>query len=216
MKAGAPRRQDGFTLVELLASLTILGLISLMIVAGLGGRGAAWSRIDRDTAGGEAVEAAQARLADYVRRAAPVTLYSRPPRPDFDGQATSLFCLSPPAPGRGPGPLRRRRLSVDARGDLVLESVSDVAVDRKRFTDREVLLSGVQSLDLAYYGATDGGRPAWRPQWSRQITTPQLIRIRLTLPEGDRRRWPDLLVHPAADVDTECLLSPETGGCRGR
>jgi general secretion pathway protein J len=44
---------------------------------------------------------------------------------------------------------------------------------------------------------------------------PSLVRIRLEFAR-DQARWPDLVVHPLADIDSECLLVAETGRCRAR
>jgi hypothetical protein len=33
---------------------------------------------------------------------------------------------------------------------------------------------------------------------------------------GDPRVWPELIVHPAATVDSLCVIDAATGDCRGR
>jgi general secretion pathway protein J len=209
---------DGFTLVELLASLTVLAMLSLMILAGVGGRSLAWRRMNADTARGETVEATQALLRHRIETIVPVTLYNIvPPGPDFDGEGERAVFLSQPPSALGPGAIWRYQLALDAQGDLVLDSRSDVALDQHHWSDRQVLLHGVQSLDLAYFGALASNRgPDWQAQWVRQPFMPSLVRIRLDFPPGDRRRWPDLIVHPATDMDVFCKLSSATGGCIGR
>ena len=208
----------GFTLVELLASLVVLAMVCLMLVAGLGGRATAWSRMDRDTTRSEGVEAAQALLRDRLQRVWPTTVYNiQPPGPDFDGQARQAVFLAPPPQAAGPAALRRYQLGLDAGGDLLLLSRSDVAADRRRWSQRQVVLRGVESLDLAYFGAaTRDVAPGWRPDWSEQPVMPALVRVRVGFAPGDPRVWPELIVRPAADIDTNCILVASTGGCRGR
>lgn len=210
--------EQGFTLIELLASLTVLSLLGLMILAGMGGRSIAWGRMDREASAGEAVEATQALLRERIEHLWPATLYTIvPPGPDFRGTVDQMTFLAPPPTQQQPGPLRRYRLSLEVGGELVLESRSDVALDPNHWSERQVLLTGVQSLDLAYFGsALQGGGPAWRGDWLEQPFTPGLVRIRLDFPDGDRRRWPDLLIHPAADIDAGCVLEIASGRCRGR
>jgi general secretion pathway protein J len=127
-----------------------------------------------------------------------------------------MVFLAPPPPTQAPGPLRRYQLSLDTRGDLVLDSVSDVALVRRQWTDRQVLMRGVQALDLAYFGLQAPNKtPAWTDTWYEESVLPSLVRIRLAFPAGDRRRWPDLIVHPQADVDADCQLVAGAG-CKGR
>ena len=131
------RSEDGFTLVELLASLTVFAMLSLMLLAGVGERGIAWTRMDRETSRGETVEAVQALLYRWGEHIWPATVYNLfQPSPDFDGEADHMVFLAPPPPTQAPGPLRRYQLSLDTRGDLVLDSVSDVALVRRQWTDR--------------------------------------------------------------------------------
>lgn len=218
MAATGRSHEAGFTLIELLASLVVLGLLSLIILAGIGGRSVAWTRLDRKAEAGEAVEAAQGLVRGRLEHAWPLTLYNMAqPGPDFIGEAGRLVFLAPPPPAGTPGPLRRYQLSLDEAGDLVFDSLSDIALDQRGWSIHEVLLHGAQSVDFAYFGvATPDMRPAWRPSWRQQPVMPALVRIRVGFPEGDRRSWPDLIVHPMADIDTSCILVVATGGCRGR
>ncbi|MGC1305139.1 MAG: prepilin-type N-terminal cleavage/methylation domain-containing protein [Caulobacteraceae bacterium] len=213
MPFSSRRSNDGFTLVELLASLVVLAMLSLMLTAGLSERGIAWARMDRDTSSGEVVEAAQAVLADRLGHVWPTTIYDfLQPRPDFDGTTDWVQFLAPPPAARGLGPLKRYRLSLNVGGDLSLDSVSDVALDRRQPTDSQLLMRGVQALDIDYFGRVAPNQPAaWRPDWKRQAALPSLVRIRVGFPAGDRRRWPDLIVHPAADVGSDCTLNTGIG-----
>jgi hypothetical protein len=210
--------EAGSTLVELLASLTIMALFSLMLAAAFGGRVQAWSRMDRETEGGEAVEAAQGVLTDRIQRIWPAAIFHfrQPPGPDFDGGPDQLVFLAPALDAQERGPLQRYRLSVDAGGDLLLESMSDLTINRQQWSRRQVLLRGVQALDLSYFVSAPGQAAGWRTEWRQPPVLPALVRVRLTLADGDRRHWPDLTVHPLADIDDGCRLDTATGGCFGR
>jgi len=62
-------------------------------------------------------------------------------------------------------------------------------------TDTE-LTRGVDHLEFAYLGgAATGEPPHWKAQWAGP-ELPLLIRVRLQLEKGDRRRWPDLIAAP--------------------
>lgn len=209
--------EAGSTLVELLVSLAIMALFSLMLAAGLGGRVDAWTRMERQTAAGETVEAAQSILTDRIQRIWPAATFRfrQPPGPDFNGGPDQMMFLAPAPEAAGRGPLRRYRLSVDAGGDLVLESSSDLALHRQEL-ERQVLLQGVQAMDLAYFVVAPGQPAGWRTEWRQPSVLPSLIRVRLTFVEGDRRRWPDLAAHPLADIDDGCRLDVAAGRCLGR
>ena len=212
------RGRAGYTLVELLVALAIMALLSTMLLAGLARSGRTWERLDGAATRAEGVEAAQALLRARLQHAWPITRYDmRPPGPDFDGLATQLTFLAPPGERDGPGALRRYRLQLEPGGDLVLVSTSDVALAPARVERREVLLRDVDTISLSYFGAMEPDRaPQWRENWRQRPRMPSLVRIRLQFLNGDSRLWPDLVVHPLADIDTECVLVPATGGCQSR
>jgi general secretion pathway protein J len=213
-----PRRCDGFTLIELMASLAILAMISLLITSGVVTGRRVWSGLEASASAGESVDGAQVALRQTLERVFPATRYdSDEPYVDFAGAADSIEFLAPPPLATGPSALRRYRLSLNS-GDLVLASHSDVAADpRAPFGDDQVLLRGVQALDIAYYGAGPADAvKAWRYLWKTRPEPPELVRIRVDFAQGDRRQWPDLIVRPLADVDSQCVFDHAGEGCRGR
>jgi general secretion pathway protein J len=216
MRAG-PRASGGFALIEALASLVIVGMIGLMLFSGIGTGARVWERIDTREAGREAVDSAQSTLRDRIEQIYPATLYDKtPPYIDFAGQANHLvFISSPPEAGR-PAPLRRYGLLLNTAGQMILTSVSDAAPQTDTVVN-QVILSGVRGLEVAYFGST---RPdftrRWRPDWNDETALPSAVRIRVAFEPGDRRTWPDLIVHPRTTTDVSCSLDPISHGCKGR
>jgi general secretion pathway protein J len=217
MTSARPPLEQGFALVELLASLAVMALISLLLFSALGGRREALARLDRKFAGEMGVAAARDVLADRIERVWPVTdIMIRPkPGPQFEGRPTQLTFFAAPLQAEGPGPLRSYRLSVDVAGDVVLESHSAVALDEWSWPQRQVLLHGVESISLAYFDRS-GQAGGWRPEWRDQPVLPALVRVRIAFPQGDQRRWPDLVVRPLPTIDTDCVLDVGAGGCSAR
>jgi len=212
-------RSDGFALVEVIASLVILVMISLLIVTGVRTGHRVWERLDARTVAGEAVAGAQSLLRERIEKAyASTRLDASAPYTEFDGDAARLRFLAPAPAADGPQPVRRWSLNLGSNGDLVLSSWSDLAADPDHpAIASSVVLRGVKAIDIAYYGAgAPDFQPRWRPRWSGQATPPGLVRIRLGFGPGDRRYWPDLLIHPAVDVDALCKLDPVSGRCLGR
>ncbi len=210
-------RSAGFALVEALASLVIVGMISMMLIEGVGTGRRVWERIDAREASGEAIDGAQSVLRDRIEQIYAATLFNKnPPYVDFSGKADRLVFIATPPQSARPAPLRRYSLVLDTAGELVLSSVSDVAPDISPVA-RDVLLTGVRQVDVAYYGpSAPDFTPQWRRSWDDETALPQAIRVRLTFEPGDQRRWPDLIVHPKASVDVACMLNTVTHLCKGR
>jgi len=213
------RRDAGFSLVEMLVSLAILAMVSLMVLSGVGTGRRVWETLDARAAEGEGVSSAQGLLRARLERAFPSTRFdASTPYADFSGEEKTVEFLAPADEAHGPDALRRYTLGLTPAGELVLRSASDLAADPQHpAVQSVVLLRGVRNLELGYFGPTlVDSAPRWRGLWDSQPTPPELVRIRLAFAPGDRRVWPDLIVHPAATIDSGCVLNAATGRCGGR
>ncbi|MEM7021858.1 MAG: hypothetical protein AAF637_04610, partial [Pseudomonadota bacterium] len=75
-------------------------------------------------------------------------------------------------------------------------------------SEERVLMEEVEALDLAYFGAArPNAEPIWWHEWQAQQTLPRLIRMKLQFPEGDGRRWPELIVGIRVDLPPAFLSS---------
>jgi len=211
------KRDAGFTLVEMLVSLTLLAMAAAMMTTGFASGHRLWTTEERRTVDGETVEAAQTLLREGVERLRPNTrsdgalLYS-----DVDGASDQFTFVATPPDAERPAAMRRYRVSMDADGQLVMAWAPAPGSGHDQYTD-QVLLHGADSLRIDYFGAAQPNEPPqWQEAWSKRATPPQLVRIRLTFGPRDRRVWPDLIIRPAASVDTQCRVEADTGRCAGR
>ncbi len=210
-------RTAGYALIEMLATLVIIGMMSAMMISGLGASQQVWKRVDAANSMGDNMAGAQLLLRGRLERVFPATRYDKiPSYADFDGLADKMMFLSSPRDVQAPSALRRYQLGLASNGDLVLSSISDVAAPNAA-PENLVLLHNVQGLDIAYFGvAPPDNKPGWRFAWERRPAAPELIRIRVQFPPQDSRIWPELLIRPFVNVDTMCVLIVTAGKCRGR
>ncbi|MEI9930345.1 MAG: prepilin-type N-terminal cleavage/methylation domain-containing protein [Rhizomicrobium sp.] len=211
-------REAGYTLAELLVSLVILGMISMMMFQGISAGRRVWESADTANARGETISGAQLLVREKLERAFPATRYDKiPTYSDFVGVSNGVNFLSQPRDIRGQQGLVRYTLGLAPNGDLILSALSDLAADPKMPQEPLILLHNVQQLDIAYFGVAPPDKgPAWHEQWQFMPTLPLLMRIRVQFPPEDARAWPDLLIKPFATVDSMCVLTIMTGKCRGR
>ena len=70
------------------------------------------------------------------------------------------------------------------------------------------LMENVTTIEFAYFGTPDARRPAqWWDSWDGTKGLPTLVRLRLSFPQGDRRRWPDLIVRLVRRSSSRKVLS---------
>lgn len=209
-------REAGFTLVEMLAALAVLGLLSVLIVDGAGLGTRVWERAASAEARVDEIASAQAIVRGRIEALVPVTQYAGRAYTDLRGEPDKLFFYGPAASAARPDAPAVYRLSLSTGSELVLSGVGDLAPEASARRD-DVLLRNVAGVEFAYFGAASPDNVRrWRDRWIQQPFPPELIRIAVRLRPGDPRVWPDLIVRPAATIDLSCVLKPLTGGCKGR
>lgn len=217
------RRSDGeagFTLLELLVGLALFGLVSVALFHSLRFGLRAWERVESHSNGGDAVAEIQALLRRHLERAYPLWIeHAATPHVDFTGTADRIAFLAPAPQALIAGGLARLNLRVrHGNGRWRLELIAQPHPgDDGGGVLREILIGGLHSLQIAYFGADEAEAPGqWQPLWRDRGALPRLIRIRAAFPPGDRRLWPDLVVAPRLTADATCAYDPVTKFCRGR
>ena len=166
-------------------------MISMLVFQGVGMGRRVWEGIDRVATTEEAIEGAQEALRGRIEQMYPATLYGGDEaQTDINGQADTLEFLAPPddtlrarAPSAISSRADRGRASWCSRRSATSISARDTRITR------QVLLTGVQQIDLSYYGAAVGRFAAkqWRSEWFQQVMPPELVRVRVAFGRGDRR-----------------------------
>ncbi|HEX4303129.1 MAG TPA: prepilin-type N-terminal cleavage/methylation domain-containing protein [Rhizomicrobium sp.] len=203
------KAQAGFTLLELLVSMTLLALLFVLLFGGLRFGMRAWEHGGTTADNVESVRIVQDLVRGEIERTCPRRLPAQPqqiPRVDFSGERAALGFLAP-APGSAGG-ARCVLLTLTVKPDGPFERlVLGLGVNRQE-TD---LLRHAQSIELSYL-ATGG---AWQGSWRGQTDLPALVRLRVTFPPGDTRQWPELFVSPRISAEADCTYDDATKSCRG-
>jgi general secretion pathway protein J len=216
---GGRASQAGLSLLELLVSLALLGLLVLLLRDGftLGHR--VWERSGARLAVRiEAVEGVQTLLRERLTAINPAWRgEGDASRVLFEGTPQRMTFHARPPDTLGVGTWHRFALSMSSAGTLDLAWQPDTDTSPIAPWTSAVLLSGVTGAEFAYFGPTrtdPTGR--WRDNWRGQELPPELIRLRVSFAPGDPRIWPDLLAIPRAKVDATCAFQPEARRCAGR
>ena len=214
-------RQGGFTLLELLISVSLLVLLMALLFAGLdvGTRhiGRQSARLDRASR----MVVAQSFLRTQLADARALTASSQPGDAiTFDGRLDGVDFVS--AAPQAAAQVGLQVLSVGvvdphgAGGEQLLvgwrpftTSGADASAEAVAESEhRAALLDHIQEAAFAYFGAAQADeKPRWHPTWQNVNYLPSLIRLSVTFTDGER--MPDLVVAlRAASGATGATVNP--------
>jgi general secretion pathway protein J len=208
-----PRRlaaERGFTLLEILVAITLLGLLMAALLGGVRLGVRAWEASGTRLDDGARLTAVQ----DFMReRLTQARLWEASPSanqtgPAFRGERDrlSFVTLMPDHLGVGPQRMILALTKADDGADLSVEWwPADLGDDPDTVGDAlhsRVLLARVADLRLAYFGQVEPRQPlAWSEAWNQPLL-PLLVRVQLRFPDQDARSWPDLIVRPMIDGES--------------
>jgi general secretion pathway protein J len=197
MRPRPAHRDGGFTLLETLVALVVLGFLVVGLTHGVRTGLALWSAQSRRIGEAADLDAAERTLRNL--------LSGIPTSPDgdsapdvvtFDGRPDRLVFIGDLPTGLGT--TRLANIDLELKGKRLILSwtphrheISSAPPAKPAETE---LVGGVKRLELAYWGSSAPDQPlAWQGQWQGP-QLPELIRVRLLFANGDRRHWPDLIV----------------------
>jgi general secretion pathway protein J len=188
------RRACGFTLIEVLVALVVLGFVMVGLGQGIRFGLMAWNKATATAGSREAFDAVDTTLRHLIEHTDPG---NETDPPQFTGTSDTLAFISrlPDMSGMATNRVEAG-LGVDSHHRLVLRWRPYLHAKRLRppqFTETE-LLDGVASMELSFWAPGDGWTTTWKGN-----ELPAMVRIRLAFLEPGQRRWPDIVAAPDLD-----------------
>jgi general secretion pathway protein J len=203
------RFDRGFTLLELLIGLTLLGFILALLFGGFRLASRSWDAVTTRTESTSAEQLARSMARRLIAQAQPMRWKKGiNPRIAFVGEPGTLIAITPisgplgagglavielkaiggPAEGATEGPFRLTlRLAPLRYQDEVF---SDTLAD----SEEHLLLDGLTAVEFSYFGSEKPGTlPTWQSTWPNPDQLPKLVRLRLQSSEDG---WTDLVASP--------------------
>lgn len=199
--------QQGFTLLELLISITLLGMILVLLFGGLRLGVRSWDAVQQQVDNLNTVRAVESFLRREMAQTQPYRWKTGTgQRLAFLGERSKVNFVAQLPARIGGGGLYAISLEIEnsASGKRLVwrhlplsPLVQDFAVVSQA---REIVLAGtelnaVDDIWLTYFGrANDAAAPTWLDRWESDTRLPMLIKIQVRFANGSE--WPDFVVAP--------------------
>lgn len=201
-RAGSDAAESGFTLLEVLIAVVVLGLLVLGLSQGVRtGLALRHAQVQRLGETAE-LDAAMRLLRGLLTRLPVVPDGNRAAAAEagaaFKGSADRVSFVGDLPTGLGAA--RRADMMLFVRDARLILSWTPRRHERSLVPRpppiETELLQGVERLELAYWGLPSAGQATgWRSEWA-EPEAPELVRVRVIFVAEDRRRWPDLIAAP--------------------
>ena len=212
-----PPCSRGFTLVEVLISITLFAVALTLLLGGLRFTSRAWDageRVTRQTADLETVHRVFSSMLD---RFFPVSMqHAESEGYAFQGSSSRLRFAAQLPPYPGPGGLYTVEFKITSERNLNRLELGIAPFNAQTFADNELktdekslLIESTGTLIFSYYGNTVAEQ--WQSDWPQLKPPPQAVKLQF--PEGETR-WPDIVVPISIDMDLACAFPLMGGQCR--
>ena len=200
-------RSHGFTLLEVLVVLSLLGVLLSLIAGAILGANRAMAKAERYSMALDEVRASQNFMRTALGQALPLAagagqsaLEGQPAEAIFEGDGQHMRFYAPLSPSLGGGVYRHSLERVGQRLQLTLARLQGQAL--QPHGEPQVLLHRVQALQLSYRGLTPQGQPTgWLDHWPWPSRLPRGVRIDVRL--AGPVPWPLQSVNLRLDLSGE-------------
>jgi general secretion pathway protein J len=220
------RTQSGFTLIEIVIAMVLLGAMMVLLYSGLAFALRSWNAGD---ANGRNV--ADWRITEnFLRREVSEVFPLRWTDPNFvkfafEGERDHVRFVSSRAAGVSLGGLSLVGIELEPGADP--RAPRDLVMRRAMATDevndfgplgdgrKSILLTGVDGVEFAYFGAeNDFTEPAWADAWKFPARMPQMVRMRVKTAGGGA--LPEVVMKIMTGEEAGCLENAFQRQCRPR
>lgn len=196
-------RSCGFTLVELLVTLTVLGLFFVMLTGALRLGSRTWEVEQARSAALGEMEAVHSFIRRILTQAQPAVIPRPPeasPAPALIGAADGVGFIAPMPPYLSAVDVAAISLQIDRSNQLSrlivtwTPWISHALAPDTTQSRATVLVDNVRKVEFSYFGPVEevGDMPRWNDEWRSTLSMPWLVRMRLVT--NDAAAWPDLIV----------------------
>ncbi len=207
----------GFTLVEVVISISLFAVALTLLTGGFRFTSKAWDAGDRGTAQNADIATVHRVFGNMIDRLFPVSLtplgqegYA------FSGSSDSLRFTARLPPYPTAGGLYSVEFAITGSNGLerLLLSVApfngdDFPSDELKTEEKSLLLETTGRLSFSYAGGENDAE--WQQQWPTTGPPPQLIRLQL---KEVQKPWPEIVVPVSIDMDHACAFPDLGGECR--
>lgn len=216
MMTGKRGKNTGFSLIELLIAITILGFILTLLFAAFRLAQRSWDSAEQHIENTSQAQIGRQFLSNLITQASPLVWKNSPEKYlAFSGTTSSIRLVTElPAHFDGGG-LQQIALTVETNGESSSLIFSNAPLKREAIDfdvqsndNSHIIIDKARKIVFSYYGPEKTGPVSnteapsiWTNDWEKTGQLPKLIRIQF---ETDPP-WPDLLVAPMLSQEGGCL-----------
>ena len=218
------RPARGFTLIEMLVALALLGVLSILMTQSMRLGLFSWMRIDAVQSEADRQTLAVGFVRRTINTAAPLTAKTTQDGDVFFvGTASQVSFLSPAPSFMGDPNLVRYRFDLDTldqgEGSRLTVTVEPLLgsspPDLKLQTT--ALFESATKLAFSYFGQTaDQSTTAWQSSWDTPYALPRLVRLQSADAKQDGQATIDHVFRLALEANSTCVIDAISHYCRGR